>query len=399
MSGIDIPRGTEDADGFRPQWYSDEALALQFAQEHEHDLRYVAALSRWLEWTGTHWQYDVTLRAYDLVRKLCRQAAAGANNPKIAAAVTSAKTIAAVERMARSDRRLAARIEQWDSDPWLLNTPGGVVDLKTGQLRQHSPRDYQTKITAVAPSGECKQFLAFLEQITDNDQELKEYIRRVIGYSLTGSTREHALFFGHGTGANGKSVLLSTVSGLLGSYHRTAPIEAFIASKTDRHPTDIAGLRGARLVTANETEEGRQWAEAKIKSVTGADEISARFMRGDYFEFRPAFKLFIAGNHKPSLRSVDEAIRRRLHLIPFAITIPPDQRDHDLGQKLRAEWGGILQWAIQGCVEWLVSGLNPPKAVRDATEAYLLAEDAFAAWICQNAKKQTSNTAETSDGS
>jgi putative DNA primase/helicase len=187
------------------------------------------------------------------------------------------------------------------------------------------------------------------------------YLQRAVGYALTGLTQEHALFFAYGTGANGKSVLLSTAAGLLGDYHKTAPIETFTASNSDRHPTDLASLRGARLVTATETEEGRRWAEARIKQLTGGDTISARFMRQDFFEFAPSFKLFIAGNHKPSLRSVDEAIRRRFHLVPFAVTIPSEERDSDLAEKLKDEWPGILAWLIEGCLEWQTEGLRRPK--------------------------------------
>jgi putative DNA primase/helicase len=215
-------------------------------------------------------------------------------------------------------------------------------------------------------------------------------VRRVLGYGLTGLTREHALFFGHGTGANGKSVLLSTVAGIMGDYHRTAPIETFTASNGDRHPTDLAGLRGARLVTATETEQGRRWAESRIKVLTGGDTVSARFMRQDFFDYKPAFKLFIAGNHKPSLRSVDEAIRRRFHLIPFAVTIPPEERDGDLAEKFKAEWPGILAWMIEGAFEWKTEGLAPPRAVVDATAAYLEAEDSVAAWIDDRCERQPS---------
>lgn len=280
-----------------------------------------------------------------------------------------------------SDRRLAATVDQWDADPWQLNTPHGVVDLTTGKARPHIPEYYSTKVTAVGPQGDCPRFLAFLERITGGDSELVAYIQRVLGYSLTGLTREHALFFGYGTGANGKSVLLSTVAGILGEYHRTAPIETFTASNADRHPTDLASLRGARLVTATETEEGRRWAESRIKQLTGGDTVAARFMRQDFFEYRPAFKLVIAGNHKPSLRSVDEAIRRRFHLIPFAVTVPEAERDPDLTDKLKEEWPGILQWLIDGCLEWQTEGLRPPKVVVEATDAYLTAEDAMAAWL------------------
>lgn len=268
-----------------------------------------------------------------------------------------------------------------------MNTPDAVVDLRTGTLRPHRAEDYATKITAVGPRGACPHFVDFLATITKGDVELVAYLRRALGYALTGDTREHALFFAYGTGANGKSVLFSTVSGILGAYHRWAAIETFTASNGDRIPNDIAGLRGSRLVTATETEEGRRWAESRIKQLTGGDVVSARFMRQEWFEYKPAFTLFIAGNHKPSLRSVDEAIRRRFHMIPFAVTIPPDQRDAELTEKLKAEWPGILQWMIDGCLEWLREGLRPPLAVRDATAAYLEAEDALAAWIDEKCER------------
>jgi putative DNA primase/helicase len=315
----------------------------------------------------------------------CRHAAATCNNDKIA--VASGKTVAAVERLARSDRRLAATIGQWDADPWLLNTPDGVVDLSTGALRAHRAEDYMTKIAATGPRGGCPRFLAFLDEITGGDVDLVAYLRRALGYSLTGDTREHALFFAYGTGANGKSVLLSTIAGILGEYHRSAPIETFTATNSDRHPTDLAGLRGARLVTATETEEGRRWAESRIKQLTGGDVVSARFMRQDFFEYKPAFKLMIAGIHKPSLRSVDEAIKRRFHMIPFAVTILQEERDSELTEKLKVEWPGILQWLVEGCLEWRTEGLRPPHAVLEATAAYLEAEDAIAAWIDEKCER------------
>jgi putative DNA primase/helicase len=167
----------------------------------------------------------------------------------------------------------------------------------------------------------------------------------------------------------------------LGDYHRTAPIETFIASFNERHPTDLAGLHGARLVSAIETEEGRRWDESKLKALTGGDPVSARFMRQDFFEYVPQFKLIIAGNHRPALRSVDEAIRRRLYLIPWNIVIQPAERDKTLGEKLRKEWPGILAWAVQGCMRWQRHGLAPPMAVTNATEAYMDAENAFANWL------------------
>ena len=167
----------------------------------------------------------------------------------------------------------------------------------------------------------------------------------------------------------------------MGDYAKTAPIETFTASNNEQHPTDLAGLRGARLVAATETEDGRRWAESKLKRLTGGDSIAARFMRQDFFEYIPQFKLIIAGNHKPGLSAVDEAIRRRIHLIPFTVTIPVAERDDKLTEKLRAEWGGILQWMLEGCLAWQRRGLDPPAIVRDATEDYLAAEDAIGIWL------------------
>jgi putative DNA primase/helicase len=248
-------------------------------------------------------------------------------------------------------------------------------------MRPHRAEDCITQITAVAPGADCPLFLAFLARITDNDASLVSYLQRVLGYALTGLTKEHALFFLFGTGANGKSVFLSTVSGVLADYHKTAAPETFTVSHNDRHLSELARLRGARMVAVTETEEGRRWAESRIKQMTGGDVVAANFMRQDQFEFRPVFKLFVAGNHKPGLRSVDEAIRRRFNLIPFTVTIPPQERDVQLVDKLKVEWPGILAWMIQGCLNWQAQGLKPPRAVLDATEAYLSAEDAIAEWI------------------
>ena len=210
---------------------------------------------------------------------------------------------------------------------------------------------------------------------------------RVMGYCLTGITREHALFFGYGTGANGKGTFLNTMSAILGGYAAVAPMETFTASPTDRHPTDLAMLRGARLVAAQETEEGRRWAEGRIKAMTGGDPVTARFMRRDFFTFIPLFKLFIAGNHKPGLRGVDEAIRRRLDLIPFTVTIPVAERDVHLADKLGPEMPGILAWAIEGCLLWQRVGLQPPATVVEATHNYMAAEDALSLWIMERCKR------------
>ncbi len=192
----------------RPPHFSDEALALRFAERHADDLRYVATWGRWLRWDGMQWHFDETKHAFNRARHICREAASQANDLRDQMAVASAKTVAAVDRLARADPRLAATTDQWDADPWALNTPGGIVDLRIGSVRPARPEDYCTKITAVAPGGQCPLWKSFLWRITGGSEELIDYLQRILGYSLTGITREHALFFAYGTGANGKSVLM-----------------------------------------------------------------------------------------------------------------------------------------------------------------------------------------------
>lgn len=381
-----------------PPPYSDDALALRFAREREGSICYVADWGKWLKYENGRWLEDHTLHVVEMVRLTCREAAAGRETAKDRVRITSKETIMGVERLARSDRLLAATVDEWDRDPWLLNTPGGVIDLRSGALRPHHPDERMTKMTAVAPSTkDCPTWRKFVERVTGENIDLQAFLQRVFGYALTGSTSEHAMFFLYGTGANGKSVLLSTLAGILGGYHRGAPIETFTASDRDRHPTELAMLRGARLVTATETEEGRRWAEAKLKALTGGDRISARLMRQDFFEFLPQFKLAVAGNHKPGLRSVDEAIRRRLHLIPFTVTIPATERDPELGDRLKGEWPGILCWLVDGCLAWQRGGLAPPPVVKNATAAYLDAEDAISAWIDECCDRDQNAWQPTSD--
>jgi putative DNA primase/helicase len=367
----------------RPTEFSDDALAQRFEEEYGDHMRYVAAWSRWFSFDGQRWKPDDTRLAFDRSRAVCRKAAKECEDKKARAIVSSARSVNAVLTLASSSRQIAATVDQWDADPWLLNTPNGVVDLRTGQMRPHRPEDYMTKMTGVAPDPNCdiQTWLDFLDRITEANDELVGFLQRLSGYSLTGVTYEHSLSFLYGRGSNGKTTFLNAITQCAGDYHKTSPIETFTETKNERHPTELASLHGARLVTAVETEEGRRWAESKIKALTGGDRISARFMRQDFFEFTPQFKLMVTGNHKPGLRSVDEAIKRRLNLIPFNVTIPKEEQDVELPNKLKAELPGILYWMIQGCLEWQQNGLNPPECVKAATEAYRDAEDPTSAWI------------------
>ncbi|HET7866937.1 MAG TPA: phage/plasmid primase, P4 family, partial [Burkholderiaceae bacterium] len=365
----DEPQGDPNPgdDSEEAVWGTEDALALTFTRRYHRDWRYVAAWGKWLMWDRQRWRSEDTLAASDLIRQVCRHASLKATSARTAAKLAGSSTVNGVERLARTDRRHAGTADEWDADPWLLNTPGGVVDLRTGQMRPHDRLDRLTKVATATPrsgpDNACPTWLAFLADITGADADLSAYLQRMVGYCLTGVTSEHALFFLYGTGANGKSVFVNVMSTILGDYAANAPMDTFMEARGDRHPTDLAGLRGARFVASIETEQGRRWNESKVKAITGGDKVSARFMRQDFFEYVPQFKLVIAGNHKPSIRNVDEAMKRRLHLIPFTVTIPPERRDGKLPDKLLKERDGILAWAVQGCGRWQHEGLKPPVRV------------------------------------
>ena len=281
-------KSAPDLDGFD---LTEDGIALAFAAKHRTALRYCHHTEAWFQWNGSIWRREETKIAFNWARQVCREIARDAGKAK--ATLSRASTAAAVERFAQADRAFAVTSEIWDTDPWLLGTPSGTVDLHTGILRPAMATDYITKTTAVAPGtpAECPTWLAFIRQATGGVEDFAGFIQRWHGYGLTGITREHSLSFFYGPGGNGKSVLLNTVSGIMGDYACTAAMDTFVSSLADRHPTDLAMLRGARLVTATETEEGRAWAEARIKQLTGGDPISARFMRKDFFTFKPQFKL------------------------------------------------------------------------------------------------------------
>ncbi len=373
---------TSDDIGMPPE-YSEDSLAEAFSRKYKDSLIYVHPWGQWMIWENARWQTDETDVVMDLSRKVCKVFAAEANDRrdlgaramKIAEKLSKLMTFKAVKQTAQSDRRHAAVPAQFDADQWILNTPDGVINLKTGRLRKAHRDDFASKSTAIGPGGECPVWLKFLDTATGGDKDLQAYLARMAGYCLTGSTAEHVFFFVYGTGGNGKGTFINQLDWILNSYSRVAQMDTFTEQRFAKHAAEIAYFQGSRLVTAQETEEGKRWNESRIKNLTGGDPITANFMHKNPFTFQPSFKLLFAGNHKPALRNIDEAIKRRMHLIPFDIKVPAKDRDPFLPDKLKAEAGGILKWAIKGCLEWQKEMLNPPERVLATTDEYFQNED------------------------
>lgn len=367
---------------------TEDGVALAFAQRFKDELRFCHTVGRWYKWTGSHWQREETGLAFDWARGISRELAATAGKKSAAVkAMSKAGFFRAVEICAQKDRAFAVTAAIWDRDPWLLGTPGGTVELRTGVIRPAEPADMITKLTTAAPipldsfdpERDCPHWLAFLRQATGDDADAIRFLQQWGGYSLSGDTREEALLFVHGPGGSGKSTAINTLGDMLGDYAVNVSPETLTASKFERHSTELARLRGARLARASETEAGRAWAESRIKALTGGDTITARFMRQDDFEFKPAFKLTIVGNHAPRIVNVDDAMRRRFNVLPF--THPPDRADDTLKETLKAEWSGILSWSIAGGLDWQANGLVRPAVLVEATDAYFAEQDIFALWL------------------
>ena len=361
---------------------TEDGVAQAFTAQHAGKLRFDHTSRAWYEWAGDHWRRDDTARAFDWCRLIARDHALAAED-KDRSTARRASFARGVETFARADRAHAVTSDTWDADPWLLGSPGVTIDLQTGEAREPDPAEGITRRAAVAPDEyeSCPGWIQFLEDATGADGDLMRFLQQWAGINLTGDTREHAMCFIHGDGGNGKTVFVNTLAGILADYAQTADMGTFVASYHDRHPADLAALRGARMVTASETEAGRRWNETRIKALTGGDPISARFMRRDFFTFRPEFKLTITGNNRPALSSVDEAVRRRFCIVPFTRKPPPQKVDPELEAKLRAEWPGILRWAINGCLDWREHGLIRPRAILDATADYLSSQDVVGQWL------------------
>lgn len=375
-----------------PLEYSDDALADKFSEQYANDLKFIARRGVWMHWNGARWVEDEAGNAINYARKVARDAATeaagrpdlGRRAESIGKAIASRRTIVNIEQLARTDPRHRAGPDQFDSDPWLLNTPGGVVELKTGTLRESRREDWCSKSTKYTPEpGDCPVWTKFIEDATEGDPLLIRYLQKVGGYAMTGCTSEQKFFFIYGGGGNGKGTYMNFLYHMLQDYSKQADMQTFTEKKFQTHPTDLAELQGARLVKAEETATGQRWDESKIKSLTGGDPVTARYMRQDNFTYIPVFKLLFAGNQKPSLRNVDAAIKRRLYMIPFDFTVAESQRINNLDQLLDAEGPQIMAWFLEGCSAWQEESLDPPPRVLALTEDYFEQEDQMGQFIAE----------------
>jgi putative DNA primase/helicase len=373
------------ARGRRPQDtalpYSDYTNALALVRNHRKNLRYCYPWGKWLVWTGTHWQQDVNGAVMRLAKRTVKRLASRAVKmdklqidqlfKHIKASLATAKLKAMIE-CAQSEEGIPVQPEDLDRDQWLLNCPNGTLDLRTGSLRAHDRKDLITRCieTPYDPKADCSEWKAFLWKIMAQNQELIDFLQRLIGLSLTGDVSEQFLYIFWGSGANGKSTLVNTVLKLLGLYAMKANAELLMATKSDRHPTERADLFGKRCVATIETRESGRLNETFVKEATGGDPIRARRMREDFWEFDPTHKIILATNHKPQILGTDYAIWRRIHLVSFTVTIPEAQQDKKLVEKLNAEMPGILAWAVRGCLDWQQNGLRAPAEVTQETTAY-----------------------------
>jgi putative DNA primase/helicase len=356
---------------------TDTDNAQRFATRHGHEVIFTPGRG-WLVFDGTRHKPEATLECLELAKATARLIRAEIASQPTEAARSARANFAkqslskgSLERMLDLARGLLAVGEsKLDSDPMLLNTETGTIDLRTGQLEKHDRRDLLTKIAPVAadPNARCPRFKRFLWRVIGGDKDLAHFIQKSVGYTLTGDTSEQVLFFAYGPGGSGKSTLVNTIRELVGDYGCHTPTETLLVKQYDNAiPADLARLTGVRMVTAIEANFNRHLDEARIKGMTGGEPITARFMRQNYFEFVPTFKLWLVANDRPRVRSTDSAFWRRVRVLPFSIEIPKSERDLNLSKELKAEWPGILAWAVRGCLNWQAEGLIEPACVQTAT--------------------------------
>ena len=386
---------------------TDLGNAERLVARHGEELRFCRQWNKWLVWDKICWKPDETGAARRMaagtIRALQQEAECIEEDKQRQSLINyarrceSAQRLQAMMKLAEDEQTFAITSDVLDADPWMINFANGTLDLRGWNISPHDPSQLITKLAPVTQddNASCPEWFAFLDRIFAGKSELIYYVQKAVGYSLTGQTGEQCLFLLYGKGANGKSTFISTIMAMLGNYAKQMPMNSLLVKNGDGGvPNDIAALKGARFISATEADEGKRLAESLIKQLTGQDRISARFMRSEWFEFLPEFKLWLATNHKPVIRGGDEAMWRRVHLIPFEVTIPLAERDPKLVDKLKAELPGILNWAIEGCQAWQVEGLKLPPEVAAATDEYRAEMDVVGEFLleccCENPLTSTS---------
>ena len=373
---------------------TDLGNAERFASEHAKALRHVRERRMWIAWDGARWRRDATgdaeRGAKQTVRRLFEDAAQLDGDERKSAvqwalASQSESRLRAMLTLAATEPEIALAAGDLDRDEWSLSCANGTLNLRTGDLCAHDPNHLITLGTeiAYAPDACCPRWERFLHEVFASDVDLIGFVQRFVGYCLTGDIREHVLAVLHGSGCNGKSTFIAVLKRLLGDYAVTAAFDTFMRQRDDRGPrNDLARLHRARLVTAAESGEGRRLDEATVKEITGGDTIAARFLYGEHFEFIPQFKLVLVTNHRPRVDGDDDAIWRRLRLVPFEQSFE-GKEDRGLGAKLEAELPGILMWAVEECLAWQRDELGEAEAVTRATAEYRQDEDLLGAFLAE----------------
>ena len=351
--------------------------AERIVAEYGHVIRFVNGAG-WFTWDGKRWKEDKSRKVERITSKTLRKLLKSEDEREVKWGKQCEKRAIRMNSIKDMIPLVPAQREEFDTHPYLMNVENGVIDLKTGELLLHDRDLMLTKLTNIEykKGADCPNWKSFLESIFkdekgETDFELIDFIQKSIGYSLTSDISEQVMFFLYGGGRNGKSTFINTVKSLLGDYAKQTNSETFIKKKNDNGASnDIARLAGARFVSAVESEEGQQLSEGLVKQITGGEPITARFLRQEFFEFQPEFKVFFTTNHKPIIKGIDEGIWRRVRMIPFTVTIPKESIDRKLPEKLSMEISGILNWAIEGCLKWQKEGLGEPKSIKEATNSY-----------------------------
>lgn len=370
----------------RPQAFSEDHLAAEWVRRHGEEWRYVAGYDAWYNFDGSRWREHETNKYFELARQITRECLMwpGVSDLTLGQRrkVSSATTAANVVRIVRCDPAIAVSRDIWNADPFKLATPTGVIDLQTGKLLEDGKPEFCSFCTNVSPvPGEHPLFDRVIGRAAKEDPDMLAYLWRWLGYCLTGDVREESFLFLHGLGGSGKGTLVTTIAGIMGDYARTIPVDALIEQKNPRHSQEFARLRGSRFVHAGESTEGARLNEGLIKLLTGGDKWVAHRMRMDDEEFIPTAKFLIHSNSKPSLRDIGESMRRRIHLIEYPGSIPAEERDLTLKERLKSEYPAILASMIRACIEWQDTGLGKPEQVLHDTEEYLRANDIVGDWL------------------